>query len=192
MTNRILFCRLNAMSKNKAIFLDRDGVINKLIMKEGVGRAPYSIDDFEMFEGVIEACQKLKDSQFLNIIVTNQPDVSRGWVSLESVKIINSKILELVAIDDIKICFHTNEDQCLCRKPAPGMLLEAAKEWEIDLSQSYMIGDRYGDLSAGISAGCKTILVGPGDSKVIKGEFPIPDFKANSLWEAVEWILMQV
>lgn len=170
----------------KAFFLDRDGVINQLIFREGKAQAPYSLEELALYPGVKEACLRIKESGYLVIIVTNQPDVARGWVKVESVEMINSKIKELLPIDDIKICFHTNSDQCLCRKPMPGMLFEAAREWEIDLLASYMIGDRYGDISAGVSAGCKTALVGPGD---LQGNFPGPDYHVTSLLEAVRLIL---
>jgi len=174
------------MNKKKAIFLDRDGVLNKLVMNNGKGRAPYNLEDFDLYPGVIEACHKIKKSDFLTIIVTNQPDVARGWVPRESVEIINNKIKELLPIDDIKICFHTNEDNCLCRKPMPGMILDAAAAWGIDLKNSYMIGDRFGDIAAGVSAGCMTFLVGPGDEQ---GSFPEPNYKVDSLFEAVNIIL---
>lgn len=170
----------------KAFFLDRDGVINKLIIRAGKAQAPYSLEEFELYPGVAEACQKIKASGYLMIVVTNQPDVARGWVKYESVEIINNKIKELLPIDDIKICLHVNSDQCLCRKPMPGMLLEAAREWEIDLLESYMVGDRYGDISAGVSAGCKTVLVGPGDEQ---GNYPGPDYQVSSLLEAITLIL---
>ena len=174
------------MKNKKAIFLDREGVINKLIMKNGKGRAPYTLEDFELFPGVVEACQKLKDSDYLTIIVTNQPDVARGWVLQESVELINNKVRKLLPIDDIRICFHTNEDNCLCRKPMPGMILDAASVWGINLQESFMIGDRFGDVAAGVSAGCKTILVGEGDTQ---GTFPTPHYKVDSLLEAVSIIL---
>ncbi|MDO9182922.1 MAG: HAD family hydrolase [Bacteriovorax sp.] len=169
------------MKKNKAIFLDRDGVINKLVLKNGKARAPYSIEDLELFPGVIEACQQLKNLNYFIIVVTNQPDMVRGLVTRESIDIINAKILECLLIDDIQICFHDNEDKCLCRKPKPGMLLEAALKWEIDLEKSFMIGDRYGDIAAGVSSGCRTILVGEGD---IQGHFPTPNYQVTSLLEA--------
>jgi D-glycero-D-manno-heptose 1,7-bisphosphate phosphatase len=174
------------MKQKKAIFLDRDGVINKLIIREGVGRAPYALEDLELITGALEACQKLKEADFLTIVVTNQPDVARGWVLRENVDLINDKIRELLEVDDIKICFHNNADNCSCRKPAPGMLLEAAHEWQIDLAQSFMIGDRYSDIAAGVTAGCRTILVGPGDTQ---GLYPEPNHKVDSLLEAVHIIL---
>jgi D-glycero-D-manno-heptose 1,7-bisphosphate phosphatase len=170
----------------KAIFLDRDGVLNKTIFRDGKPRAPYTLDDFELFEGVKDATQKLKAAGFILIVVTNQPDVARGWVSLESVKLMNHQIQSLLPIDDLKVCFHVEKDQCLCRKPKPGMLLEAASEWSIDLTQSYMIGDRYSDVAAGVSAGCTSILIGDGDER---GQFPDAVQKFPSLYAAALWIL---
>ena len=167
----------------KAIFLDRDGVLNKLIIREGKAQAPYTLEEFELYPGVPEALRFIKAAGFLAIVVTNQPDVARGGVSIESVELINNKIKELLPIDDIQICYHTNSDNCLCRKPLPGMLLEAAQNWKIDLTQSFMVGDRYGDISAGASAGCKTILVGAGD---IQGTHPDPDHRAPLLIDCIK------
>lgn len=169
----------------KAIFLDRDGVLNQLIIREGKAQAPYTLEEFSLYPGVVEALKIIKEAGYLAIVVTNQPDVARGWVKKESVELVNNKILELLPIDDIKICFHINSDNCECRKPMPGMLLEAAREWEIDLNHSFMIGDRYGDISAGVRAGCKTILIGIGDGQ---GEHPSPDYKAELLIDAVKFI----
>lgn len=169
----------------KAIFLDRDGVINKLIIREGKAQAPYTLEEFELYPGVAEALKIIKEAGYLAIVVTNQPDVARGWVKKESVELINNRVLELLPIDDIKICFHVNSDNCLCRKPMPGMLLEAATQWNIDLKKSFMIGDRFGDISAGVAAGCKTILVGAGDNQ---GDYPSPDFKVELLIDGVKHI----
>lgn len=174
------------MKMTKAVFLDRDGVINKLVIKDGVGRAPYKLEDLEIFSGVIESCLQLKKAGYLIIVVTNQPDIARGWVSNESVELINQEIRKSVVLDDIIICFHTNADQCHCRKPAPGMLLEGAKKWQVDLNQSYMIGDRFSDIAAGEKAGCRTFLVGDGD---IQGTYPSPTYKVSSLLEAVSVII---
>lgn len=168
-----------------AFFLDRDGVLNKLIIRNGKAQAPYTLDEFALYPGVEEALRIIKENNFLTIVVTNQPDVSRGWVTLESVELINSQIKKLLPIDDIKICFHENHHNCECRKPKPGMLLEAAKEWNIDLTASYMVGDRYGDMAAGKSAGCKAILIGEGDEQK---NFPSPDYRAELLIDAVKLI----
>lgn len=169
----------------KAIFLDRDGVINKLIIREGKAQAPYTLEEFALYPGVEEALKMIKEAGYLAIIVTNQPDVARGWVKKESVEMVNARIKELLPIDDIKICFHTNADNCVCRKPLPGMLLEAAADWEIDLKESFMVGDRYGDISAGVKAGCRTILIGAGDAQ---GDHPSPDHKAELLIDAMKFI----
>lgn len=170
---------------NKAIFLDRDGVINKTIFRDGKPRAPYIMEDFALFEGVIEAIALFKDAGFKTIIVTNQPDVSRGWVSRESVEMINSKIQELLEVDSIQVCYHDKKDNCQCRKPKPGMILQGGNEFNIDLSASYMIGDRYSDVEAGHRAGCKSILVGEGDEQ---GDVKGPVRKVDSLIEAAKWI----
>lgn len=172
----------------KAIFLDRDGVLNQTVFRNGKPRAPYTLEEFSLYPGVEEAIQLLKEMDFLLIVVTNQPDVARGWVTREAVDMVNNKIKELIHLDDIKICFHTDNDQCQCRKPRPGMLLEASSQWGINVSESFMIGDRHSDVEAGIKAGCKTILIGDGDhSTEVK-----PDFQKSSLLEAARLIASMV
>ena len=163
---------------NKALFLDRDGVINKLIIRKGKAQAPYSLSELEIFEGVKFALKNFKELGFFIIVVTNQPDVKRGWTTKENVELINSELKKYLIIDEFKICYHDNFDQCLCRKPMPGMLLEAGEKFKIDYSKSYMIGDRYSDVEAGMKAGCNTVLIGEGDSQ---NNFSTPDFRANSL-----------
>lgn len=169
----------------KAVFLDRDGVLNKTIFRDGKPRAPYTVEDFFLFDDVPEAIELLRQNNFVLIVVTNQPDVARGWVSKEAVHAVNQKLSELINVDDIKICFHDSHEDCPCRKPRPGMLLEAASERDIDLRSSFMIGDRHSDVQAGIAAGCQTILIGQGDhsSRVT------PDYQASSLLEAARFIV---
>lgn len=170
----------------KAIFLDRDGVLNQTVFRNGKPRAPYTLEECTLFAGVKKAIQLLKELDYLLVMVTNQPDVARGWVTREAVDMINNRIKELIHIDDIKICFHTDQDNCQCRKPRPGMLLQAMSDWNIDPGSSFMIGDRHSDVEAGKSAGCKTILIGEGDhSSDIK-----PDFQMNSLLEAAKMIAL--
>jgi D-glycero-D-manno-heptose 1,7-bisphosphate phosphatase len=170
----------------KAVFLDRDGVINKLILRGGKAQAPYNLEEFELFPGVVEAFKIIRDSGFLTVIVTNQPDVARGWVAKENVELVNNKIREVLPVDDLRVCYHTNENKCGCRKPMPGMLFEAALELSIDLKKSFMIGDRFSDISAGHTAGCKTVLIGNGDEQLLH---PDPDYKAEFLLEAIQLIL---
>jgi D-glycero-D-manno-heptose 1,7-bisphosphate phosphatase len=150
----------------------------------GKPRAPYTLEEFRLYEGVPEGITLLRDQGFLLVVVTNQPDVARGWVSREAVDAVNTKLLSLIQVDDIRACFHTEKDQCECRKPRPGMLLAAAEKFSIDMNSSWMIGDRYSDVEAGIRAGCKTILIGEGDTP---GSF-LPDFRSHSLLEAARLI----
>lgn len=171
---------------NKAIFLDRDGVINKTIFKMGKPRAPYTLEEFSFIDGVKEAVQSFKDNGFIIIVVTNQPDVARGWVSMEQVELVNNLVKDKLAVDEIKACFHTEKDQCNCRKPKPGMLLEAAESWDIDLEKSFMVGDRLSDVEAGHAAGCKSILVG-GEEK--PSSVIVPEFYCADLLTASKWIL---
>lgn len=194
MTNRPLF-KTKSYSQSpleeqlkegrQAVFLDRDGVLNQLIYRNGKAQAPYLIEEFALIEGVKEACVELKSLGFLLIVVTNQPDVARGWVSKESVDLMNETVRSLLPIDDIKVCWHTNDHGCECRKPLPGMLVDSAKKWNINLKKSFMVGDRFGDISAGRSAGCQTILVGPGDAQ---GGHPEPHFRSLSLFDALPLI----
>jgi D-glycero-D-manno-heptose 1,7-bisphosphate phosphatase len=167
--------------KRKAVFLDRDGVINKTMIRDGKARAPDFLEHFEYFDGVKEAIAALKNAGFLAIVVTNQPDVARGWQKKEIVEAMNAQVSRELLVDDLKVCFHVDEEQCLCRKPKAGMLIDAAKDWNIDLTSSYLVGDRDSDIEAGQTAGCISIRLGPGEV--------LPAIQLNSLLEAAQWIL---
>jgi D-glycero-D-manno-heptose 1,7-bisphosphate phosphatase len=170
----------------KAIFLDRDGVINQTVFKMGKPRAPYNLEEFKFIPGVEEAVRKFKDRGYLIIVVTNQADAARGWVKKKQVDLVNEHVRFNLHVDSIKVCFHTEFDTCLCRKPKPGMLLEAAAEFDIDLNSSYMVGDRMIDVEAGVTAGCTSILVGPGDET---GSSTEPHHVCEDLLMASRWIL---
>jgi D-glycero-D-manno-heptose 1,7-bisphosphate phosphatase len=176
------------MKKNKAIFLDRDGVINQSVVRDGVARAPYILDELVILPGVVEAVANLKAAGFMIVVVTNQPDAVRGWVSFENIHAVNARIMEMIKADALKVCLHDNGDNCPCRKPKPGMLLEAAAEKNIDFDASFMVGDRYSDIAAGVAAGCRTILIGPGDAQ---RSHPAPNYQAPSLLAAGAWIIAQ-
>ena len=169
----------------KAVFLDRDGVINKTIFRMSKERAPYSLEEFAFIDGVLEAVSELKKAGFLIIVVTNQPDVARGWVKMEQVVLVNNFVKEHLPVDEIKVCFHTEKDNCPCRKPMPGMLLEAGEKWKISFSESFMVGDRESDVVAGQKAGCKSILVGEHSLESLTIQ---PEHLCSNLREAVEWI----
>ena len=144
---------------NKAIFLDRDGVINKTIVKNGLPYSPPEYEKLEILPRVKEAIFIFKKLKFLCIMITNQPDVSRGKIDKKNVVKMNEYIKDNLKLDDIFVCYHDDHNNCNCRKPKPGLILEATKKWNIDLKKSWMIGDRWKDIEAGNSAGCKTFFL---------------------------------
>ena len=139
-----------------AFFLDRDGVINRPILRSGKPFAPTLLDDIEILPGVYEALSRLREAGFLNIIVTNQPDISTGVQSLESLSEIHHFMKHKLPIDDVFFCPHVDDDMCECRKPQPGLLVRAAQKWNVDLASSFMVGDRWRDIEAGQRAGCQS------------------------------------
>ncbi len=171
--------------KNKAIFLDRDGVLNKAIIKNSKPYPPSKIEELEILPGVFEGIELLKHSGFKLIVITNQPDVARGTSKKETVDEINNKILETLKVDEIISCFHDDIDNCDCRKPKPGMILQAVKKWNIDLSLSYLIGDRWRDIQTAKNIGLNSILIKYNyDEKKINA-----DFECYNLEEAANFIL---
>ena len=145
---------------NKAVFIDRDGVINELINRDGGKYSPRLVKDFDMFPFVPGAMKQIRDAGYLVVIVTNQPDISRGFLKQEVLDEMHQILRTLCHVDAIYVCPHDNSDACLCRKPLPGMLLKAASDLSIDLNSSWMIGDRDSDIQAGQKAGCRTIMIG--------------------------------
>lgn len=142
-----------------AVFVDRDGVINANVMRDGRPVAPGRLEEFRLLPGVETAVAALKRSGFLVIVVTNQPDVGIGRTPRAIVDAMHDVIRSRLAVDDIRACYHTAGDGCACRKPKPGMLLAAADEFGIDLAGSYIVGDRPSDVEAGRAAGCLTFFV---------------------------------
>jgi|MDTB01.3.fsa_nt_gb D-glycero-D-manno-heptose 1,7-bisphosphate phosphatase len=144
---------------NKCVFLDRDGIINESIIINNKPVAPNNLSELRIIKGIKEQLIKLKEFKYYLIVITNQPDVARNLTSMSSVKEINNSILNQLPIDDIYVCFHDDSDNCDCRKPKPGNIIKASDDYSIDLSASYMIGDRWKDVEAGINAGTRTIFV---------------------------------
>ena len=177
---------ITGLKMHRAVFLDRDGVLNHAFVREGKPYPPTNLGELEILPGVVEACEALHKAGFLLIVVTNQPDVAQGTLRREVVDAINQAISDQLPLDDIRVCYHNDTDHCPCRKPKPGLLLAAARDWEIDLSASFMVGDRWKDIEAGRRAGCKTIFV---DNKYSEKEPLCPDHRVGSLIEAVHWIL---
>ena len=174
--------------KRPAVFLDRDGVINRAVVKNGKPHPPNLVSDFQFLPGVREATESLSSKGFKLIIVTNQPDVSTGAQKLEVIELMHNLILETIHIDSIRVCYHVDMDNCLCRKPKPGMLLDAMKEFSLDLPNSYMVGDRWRDIEAGNKANCKTILL---DSAYQEKKAENPWGVVSSLLEASNLILSE-
>jgi D-glycero-D-manno-heptose 1,7-bisphosphate phosphatase len=173
---------------HRAVFLDRDGVINRPLIRAGKSYPPVTLDEFEILPGVPDACELLKKLGFLLVVATNQPDVGRGTLIREAVEGIHARLSKQLPIDAIFTCFHAGEAYgqiCDCRKPRPGMLVQAAADLQIDLAISFMIGDRWRDVECGLNAGCKTIFIDWGYQEKLKRQ---PDYRAGSLLEAAELI----
>jgi D-glycero-D-manno-heptose 1,7-bisphosphate phosphatase len=178
------------LSGRPAVFLDRDGVLNEsFVGADGFPRPPAGLAEFALVDGAAEACRSLGALGFLRIVVTNQPDVARGTQRREVVEAIHQRLRESVQVDDIRVCYHDDDDLCDCRKPKPGLLVSAAHDWEIDMAASYMIGDRWRDIEAGQQAGCATILIDPHESQPLMIE---PTVRVESLPRAVDWISNRV
>ncbi len=175
---------------NRAVFLDRDGVINEMRVTEGKPVSPGNVEDFRLLPGTKEALTVLKAKGYYLFVVTNQPEIARGTLRREDLEAMHRILSESLPIDKIYVCVHNNGDECDCRKPKPGMLFQAAEEWNIDLPASYMVGDRWKDIEAGARAGCTTILVkSPSSKEQPQGRIVRSDYTVNTLQEASEIIL---
>ncbi|HEX8911004.1 MAG TPA: HAD family hydrolase [Humisphaera sp.] len=172
-----------------AIFLDRDGVLNRTHVVDGVPHPPQSVAECEILPGVPEAMALLRSTGLPLVVVTNQPDVARGTQTRAEVERINDCLKSQLPIDAVYACYHDSRDGCDCRKPKPGMLLRAAAEHGIDLSKSFMVGDRSGDVLAGAAAGCRTYLI---DLPYSKGDRCSPDARVADLSEAARQIVAEL
>ena len=150
---------LSLREKRRAVFLDRDGVLNEALVRNGLPFSPTQPAEVAVIMGVAEECRKLRQLGFLLVVVTNQPDVARGRQTHGGIASIHAILRAQVPVDAIYVCAHDDVDDCLCRKPKPGMLLRAAEDLHIDLHRSVMVGDRWSDVEAGHRAGCQTIFV---------------------------------
>jgi D-glycero-D-manno-heptose 1,7-bisphosphate phosphatase len=169
-----------------AVFLDRDGVLNAPCVVGGRPFPPASVDALRVLPGAREAVLRLRSAGFAIVVVTNQPDVARGTQTQEAVEAINAALAAQISIDAFKVCYHDDADECSCRKPKPGLLEQAAADMRLDLSRSFMIGDRWRDIEAGRRAGCRTILI---DWRYGEPQAEQPDARVASLAEAADWIL---
>jgi len=179
---------IGAQMMRPAVFLDRDGVINRAFIRDGMPSPPASLQQLEILPQVSEALSALKARGYLLVVVTNQPDVARETSSREAIDSIHRRLKDELAIDAILTCFHDDAAECSCRKPKPGLLLQAAHDFGIDLSASFMVGDRWRDVEAGERAGCRTFFV---DRSYLERPPISYDFRVGSLFEASGIILAQ-
>jgi D-glycero-D-manno-heptose 1,7-bisphosphate phosphatase len=170
----------------RAVFLDRDGVINRAVIRQGRPFPPSGLGELEILPGVREALDQLKAADFALIVVSNQPDVARGTATRQSVETIHHRLAESLPLDDFRVCYHDSADACGCRKPEPGLIVNAARDRGIRLKASFLVGDRWRDIEAGRRAGCTTFFVDYGYDE------PQPeacDYRVKSLAEATQIIL---
>jgi D-glycero-D-manno-heptose 1,7-bisphosphate phosphatase len=177
---------IGTLGDKRAVFFDRDGVLNEAIVRDGKPYPPANLAEVRLVEGAIEGCRLLKSAGFLLIGVTNQPDVARGITSKEVVDGINAHIRTEIGLDEFRVCCHDDTDHCHCRKPEPGLLLDASRDWDIDLESSFMVGDRWRDVQAGVRAGCRTVFLDRGYAEQLRDT---PDVTVSCFEDAVSWIL---
>lgn len=171
----------------RAVFFDRDGVLNEAVLRGGKPHPPASLQDLRIVTGAGEAVARVREAGFYAIAVTNQPDVARGTAMRESVEAINDAVADAMGLDGTYCCFHDDAEGCDCRKPKAGLLLRAAAELDLSLPHSYMVGDRVKDVQCGRAAGCTTVFIDFGYAETPQGTRA--DFTVRSLSEAVAAIL---
>jgi len=174
----------------RAVFVDRDGVLNAPVVRQGRPHPPTSAEDLRFLPGVRERLAALKELHLLLVCVTNQPDVARRTVTRAAVDAINARVRAEMPLDDLLVCYHDDHDQCDCRKPRPGLLLRAAASLRIDLGRSYLVGDRWKDVACGAAAGCTTVFVDYGYSESYEG--PAPAHVSRTAAEALDYVLSKV
>ncbi|CAO3411672.1 D-glycero-alpha-D-manno-heptose-1,7-bisphosphate 7-phosphatase [Azospirillum largimobile] len=174
-------------SGRRAVFLDRDGVVNRPVIRGGKSYPPQTLADFEILPGVADAVARLRAAGFLVIVVTNQPDIATGVQTPEVVEAMHDFLAARVPLDGIRMCPHTDAARCACRKPKPGMLMDAAAEFGIDLAASHMVGDRWRDVAAGRAAGCTTFFIDYGYAE--SDPSGVPHHVVADLAEAASLIL---
>jgi len=173
----------------RAVYLDRDGVLNRAVVRNGKPYPPASPAEVEILPGVPDALSRLRAAGFRLVVVTNQPDVARGTTPLATIDAIHAEMARTLPLDAIEVCLHGLDGECDCRKPQPGMLLRDSLVHGVDLRRSFMVGDRWRDIDAGAAAGCRTILIAAGYEE--RAPSASPDHICDSLQDAADWILSE-
>jgi D-glycero-D-manno-heptose 1,7-bisphosphate phosphatase len=171
----------------RAVFLDRDGVLNEPIVRDFSPYPPSSVEQLIVCDGAVEALERLRAAGFVLVCVTNQPDIARGATSPETVACINARLASLLPLDAVLVCPHDDADGCTCRKPKPGLVLDAAARHDLDTAESYLVGDRWRDIDAGAAAGCRTVFVDRGYRE--RAPRVAPNARVTSIGEAAHWII---
>jgi D-glycero-D-manno-heptose 1,7-bisphosphate phosphatase len=171
----------------RAVYLDRDGVLNRAVVRDGKPYPPATPEELEILPGVPKALARLREARFRLVVVTNQPDVGRGTTPLATIEAIHARMQAELPLDGIEVCLHSGSEGCDCRKPRPGMLLRDAERHRIDMARSFMVGDRWRDIDGGAAAGCRTIMIEAGYEE--RAPANPPDHVCRSLTEAADWIL---
>lgn len=174
------------MRERAALFLDRDGVVCRALVRGRKPFPPRSLQELEILPGVREALHAAGALGLVRVIVTNQPDVARGTLDRKVVEAIHGRLCAELEIDDVLVCWHDDADGCACRKPKPGLLLAGAERHGVDLAKSFMVGDRWRDVEAGVRAGCRTVWIDRGYDE--QPPLTPPDHRCQGLAEAVAWI----
>ncbi len=177
--------------KRRAVFLDRDGVLNRSIVRAGRPYPPSKLAEFSLYEDVPKGCKRLKAAGFFLAVVTNQPDVGRGTQQESEVEAIHQVLRKALPLDRVEVCYHGGEEfgqACDCRKPQPGMVLRVARECALDLKASYLIGDRWRDVNCARAAGCAAIFMDHGYAEALR---EAPDFIVRTFTEAVDVVLRE-
>jgi D-glycero-D-manno-heptose 1,7-bisphosphate phosphatase len=171
----------------RAVFLDRDGVLNEPVVRDGKPYPPAGPDDVVICAGAVTALELLRKAGFVLVCVTNQPDIARGTVSGQMVDAINAHLKDALGLDGVYVCRHDDGDGCACRKPKPGLIFQAAQDLGLDVCGSYLVGDRWRDIDAGAAANCRTILVDRAYKE--RSSSTPPDARVSSITEAADWIV---
>jgi D-glycero-D-manno-heptose 1,7-bisphosphate phosphatase len=175
---------VHAKGKRRAVFLDRDGVINEIVWRDGQVTSPRAAAEFVWTPGLTTCLPRLKAAGYVLLVITNQPEIPRGLVDPGVVEGFTRLVLDTLPIDDLRQCSHDNEHDCPCRKPKPGMILDHAAKWNVDLESSFLIGDTWRDMEAGRAAGVTTVLIHRPYNRDAGA-----DFEVDGVPEAVELIL---
>ncbi len=171
-----------------AVFLDRDGTLNRAVMRDEKPCPPGCAEELDLLPGVVEGCARLKAAGYVLVVATNQPDVGRGTQTRAAVEAIHARLFELLPIDRVEVSYDSGREEppSPFRKPAPGMLLRAAQELGLDLPNSWMVGDRWRDVDCGRNAGCRTVFIDGGYAEKLRAP---PDFIVASFAGAIDIIL---